>query len=54
MTGNATSCQFFLSHVGLNVDIQLIEKKKNYLRAGCRENPTQRPIWMQLHLTTDI
>lgn len=28
MTGNATSFQFFLLHVGLNVDIQLIGGKK--------------------------
>ena len=39
MTGNATSCQSFLSHVGLNVDIQLIEKKKKLPESRVQGKP---------------
>ena len=39
MTGNATSCQFFLSHVGLNMDIQLIEKKKKLPESRVQVKP---------------
>lgn len=39
MTGNATSCQFFLLRVGLNVDIQLIEKKLPESRMQGKSNP---------------
>lgn len=41
MTGNATSFQFFLLHVGLNVDIQLIGKKTNKQKKQLPDNQVQ-------------